>query len=202
MKESEFHVEEIDFQKYLLVLQRRWMTAVGVFGVVFTLALLHALSTKPTYTAQASLLIKTSRTSSLTGLGEDLGRLESLVQNNSPVDTQAKIVTSVPVLQATITSLSLKNDEGEPLKVEDLQKKLKVEGVKGTDVLEVSYTHQDPQLAAKVINKIVEEYTKQNIQANREEAISAGKFMLQQLPKTEEAVQKAELALRRFKERN
>lgn len=202
MKESEFHVEEIDFQKYLLVLQRRWMTAVGVFGVVFTLALLYALSIKPTYTAQASLLIKTSRTSSLTGLGEDLGRLESLVQNNSPVDTQAKIVTSVPVLQATITSLSLKNDEGEPLKVEDLQKKLKVEGVKGTDVLEVSYTHQDPQLAAKVINKIVEEYTKQNIQANREEAISAGKFMLQQLPKTEEAVQKAELALRRFKERN
>ncbi|WP_315790179.1 polysaccharide biosynthesis tyrosine autokinase [Fischerella sp. JS2] len=202
MKESEFHVEEIDFQKYLLVLQRRWMTAVGVFGVVVTLALLYALSTKPTYTAQASLLIKTSRTSSLTGLGEDLGRLESLVQDNSPVDTQAKIVTSVPVLQETITSLSLKNDEGEPLKVEDLQKKLKVEGVKGTDVLEVSYTHEDPQLAAKVINKIVEEYTKQNIQANREEAISAGKFMLQQLPKTEEAVQKAELALRRFKERN
>jgi capsular exopolysaccharide synthesis family protein len=202
MKESEFHVEEVDFQKYLLVLQRRWMTAVGVFGVVFSLALLYALSTKPTYTAQASLLIKTSRTSSLTGLGEDLGRLESLVQDNSPVDTQAKIVTSVPVLQETITSLSLKNDEGEPLKVEDLQKKLKVEGVKGTDVLEVSYTHQDPQLAAKVINKIVEEYTKQNIQANREEAISAGKFMLQQLPKTEEAVQKAELALRRFKERN
>jgi capsular exopolysaccharide synthesis family protein len=202
MKESEFHVEEIDFQKYLLVLQRRWMTAVGVFGAVVTLALLYAFSTKPTYTAQASVLIKTNRTSSLTGLGEDLGRLESLVQENSPTDTQAKIVISVPVIQETITSLSLKNDQGEPLTVEDLLENFTVEAVKGTDVLEVSYTDEDPQLAAKVINKVVDTYIQQNIQANREEAISAGKFMLQQLPRTEEAVQKAELALRRFKEKN
>ncbi|MCP6758088.1 MAG: polysaccharide biosynthesis tyrosine autokinase [Fischerella sp. CENA71] len=202
MKESELRVEEIDFQKYLLVLQRRWMTAVGIFGAVVTLALLYALSLKPTYTAQASLLIKTNRTSSLTGLGEDIGRLESLVRENSPVDTQAKIVTSVPVIQETITSLSLKNDKDEPLTVEELLENLKVEGVKGTDVLEISYTDDSPQLAAKVINKIADNYIQQNIQANREEATSAGKFILQQLPKTEEAVQKAELALRRFKEKN
>ncbi|KOP23869.1 lipopolysaccharide biosynthesis protein [Hapalosiphon sp. MRB220] len=203
MKESEFkEVEEIDFQKYLLVLQRRWMTAVGIFGAVVTLALLYAFSLKPTYTAQASLLIKTNRTSSLTGLGEDIGRIESLVRENSPVDTQAKIVISVPVIQETITSLSLKNDEGEPLTVEELLEDLKVESVKGTDVLEISYTNENPQLAAKVINKVVDTYIKQNIQANREEATSAGRFILQQLPKTEEAVQKAELALRRFKEKN
>lgn len=30
MKESEYQLEEIDVQKYLLVLQRRWMTTVGV----------------------------------------------------------------------------------------------------------------------------------------------------------------------------
>ncbi|TFI54044.1 polysaccharide biosynthesis tyrosine autokinase [Mastigocladus laminosus UU774] len=202
MKESEFKVEEIDFQKYLLVLQRRWMTAVGICGVVLSLALLYAFSLKPTYTAQASLLIKTNRTSSLTGLGEDIGRLESLVRENSPVDTQAKIVISVPVIQETITSLSLKNNEGEPLTVEELLENLKVEGVKGTDVLEISYTDENPELAAKVINKIVDTYIQQNIQANREEATSAGRFILQQLPKTEEAVQKAELALRRFKEKN
>ncbi|MBW4433649.1 MAG: polysaccharide biosynthesis tyrosine autokinase [Pelatocladus maniniholoensis HA4357-MV3] len=202
MKESEYQLEEIDVQKYLLVLQRRWMTAVGVFGAVVTLALLYAFSLKPTYTAQASLLIKTNRASSLTGLGEDIGRLESLVRENSPVDTQAKIVISVPVIQETITSLSLKNDEGEPLTVEELLENLKVEGVKGTDVLEISYTNENPQLAAKVINKVVDTYIKQNIQANREEATSAGRFILQQLPKTEEAVQKAELALRRFKEKN
>ncbi|RAM53008.1 MAG: lipopolysaccharide biosynthesis protein [Hapalosiphonaceae cyanobacterium JJU2] len=202
MKESEFKVEEIDFQKYLLVLQRRWLTAVGICGVVLSLALLYAFSLKPTYTAQASLLIKTNRTSSLTGLGEDIGRLESLVRENSPVDTQAKIVISVPVIQETITSLSLKNNEGEPLTVEELLENLKVEGVKGTDVLEISYTDENPELAAKVINKIVDTYIQQNIQANREEATSAGRFILQQLPKTEEAVQKAELALRRFKEKN
>ncbi|MCX7593292.1 MAG: polysaccharide biosynthesis tyrosine autokinase [Fischerella sp.] len=194
--------EEIDFQKYWLVLQRRWVSALGILGAVATIASVYAFSSKPTYKAEASLLIKTNRTSSLTGLGGDLGRLESLVQENSPVDTQAKIVTSVPVIQETITELELTDDEGKPLKVRDFLENLKVEGAKGTDVLQISYSDPDPELAAKIVNKVIDAYIKQNVQANRAEAVSARKFILEQLPKTEEAVQKAELALRRFKEKN
>jgi capsular exopolysaccharide synthesis family protein len=202
MMESRPNFEEIDFQKYWLVLQRRWVAAVGVFGSVFTFALLYALSLKSTYKAEASLLIKTNNTSSLTGLGEDIGRLESLLYTNSPIDTQAKIVTSVPVIEETIRELDLKDNEGKPIKTQDLIKQLKVESVKGTDVLEISYTNKDPQMAAKVVNQVIDNYINQNVQANRAEAVSASKFILEQLPKTEEAVQKAEFALRRFRERN
>ena len=158
--------EEIDFQKYLLVLQRRWVPAVGFFGVAVTLASLYAFLLKPTYNAEGSLLIKTNRTSSLTGLGEALGRLDSLATNNNPSDTQAKIVASVPVIQETITDLDLRDDKGKPLTIEELSNKLKIKGDKGTEVLEVSYTNTNPKLAAKVVNKLMQVYIKNNIREN------------------------------------
>jgi polysaccharide biosynthesis transport protein len=195
-------LEEIDFQKYWLVLQRRWLPAVGIFGTVLTLASVYAFSLKPYYQAQASLLIKTNRTSSLTGLGEDLGRLEALVSQSSPVDTQVKIVTSVPVLQETIKALDLRDSLGNPLRIEDLAAALSVVSVKGTDLLEIYYADSDPLMAAKVVNKLVEIYIKQNIQTNRAEAVSARKFMWEQVPKTEQAVKQAEANLRKFKEAN
>ncbi|MBW4633628.1 MAG: polysaccharide biosynthesis tyrosine autokinase [Iphinoe sp. HA4291-MV1] len=194
--------EEIDFQKYLLVLQRRWVPAVGIFGVVVTLASLSALSLKPTYKAQGSLLIKTNRTSSLTGLGEAIGRLETLTVNSNPSDTQAKIVVSVPIIQETITELELKDDKGKLFTIEELTKKLQIKSANGTEVLEVSYTDDNPELAAKILNKVMQAYIRNNIEANREEAVSARKFIQIQLPATEVSVKEAESALRKFKESN
>ncbi len=197
--------EEIDFQKYLQVLQRRWKPGVGVFGVVVILATLNALSLKPTYKAEANLLIKTNQTSSLAGFGQAIGaigRLESLALTNNPLDTQGKIVTSVPVIQETIHSLNLKDDQGKPLKIRAFTKKLKVESVKGTDILQISYTDKNPQLAAEVVNKVIEVYIRNNRQANRAETVSVRKFIKEQLPEIENNVRKAETALRKFKEKN
>ena len=194
--------EEINFQKYLLVLQRRWLPAVGVFGVVVTLAFLYTFSLKPTYKAEGSLLIRTNRTASLTGLGENMGRLEPVNSTTSPLDTQVNIITSVPIMEGTIRELDLQDKQGKPLTIAGLTSKLKVEGVKGTDIIQISSTADDPQLAAKVVNKVIEVYIKNNVEANRAEAVSARKFILEQLPGTEVSVKQAESALRKFKEEN
>jgi polysaccharide biosynthesis transport protein len=196
------NVEEIDFQKYLQVLQRRWLPAVGIFGVIVTAASVYAFSLKPTYEAQGSVLIKSDNTYSLTGLGENLGRIQALTQEGSPLETQAKIVTSVPVIQETIKSLNLKDKEGKAVEIEALVKKLKVKGAVGTDVLEISYTDDDPKLAAQVVNKVIDLYINRNVTDNQAEAISARKFIWKQLPEREQAVKQEELALRKFKEDN
>jgi len=106
--ESKPNFEEIDFQKYLLVLQRRWLPTVGIFTIVTSFATLFAFSLKASYKADGSLLIRTNETSSLTGLGEAIGKLESLTTTNNPLETQAKIVTSVPVLQKLLEHLTSK----------------------------------------------------------------------------------------------
>ncbi|MBD2773257.1 GumC family protein [Iningainema tapete] len=196
------NAEEIDLQKYLLVLQRRWMPAVGVFGVVLACGFLYTLTLKPTYKAEGSLLIKSNHTSALTGLGESIGKIEPLTLTNNPLDTQAKIVTSIPVIQETIAALNLRDKQGKLLDTEALISKLKVTSTKGTEVLEVSYTDNNPKLAAKVVNKVMSAYIKNNIEANRAEAVAARTFVMQQLPRTELSVKEAELALRKFKEDN
>ncbi|MBP5972724.1 polysaccharide biosynthesis tyrosine autokinase [Brasilonema sp. CT11] len=194
--------EEIDFQKYWLILQRRWLPAVGVCGVVVIVASLLAFSSKPTYKAEGSLLIKTNRTSSLTGLGEAIGRLEALTTESNPSETQAKIVASVPVIQETIAELNLRDDKGKYITIEQLTNTLKITSLKGTEILQISYTDKDPKLAARVVNKVMQAYIKNNIEANRQEAVSARKFIQKQLPTTEVSVKEAESALRKFKENN
>lgn len=140
MDTNSSNVEEIDFQKYLLVVRRRWIPALGVFGLVVTLASLFAFSLKPSYKADGSLLIKTNRTSSLTGLGQAIGQIEALTTTNNPLETQAKIVASVPVIQETIRTLDLKDDQGQFMRLQDFLEKLKIENAKGTEVLQISYT--------------------------------------------------------------
>lgn len=200
--EARDYVEEIDFQKYWLVLKRRWLPALGVFGLVLSFASLYALSRKPVYEAEGRLLFKSNRTSSLTGLAEEIGRLEALGFNNNPLDTQAEIVRSTPVLQQTINSLSLRNDEGELLRPQELDEQLEVKGIPGTDVLRISHQSDDPESAALVINRLMDVYLQENISSNRAETAAAREFIVSQLPRTEAAVQEADLALRQFRERN
>lgn len=196
------HVEEVNIQKYLEVLQRRWLVVVGIFGITVTLGCLYAFSLKPSYKAEASLMIKTNRTSSLTGLPEDIGRLEALNVNDNPLETQVRIVGSNPVLDNTIKSLNLKDNEGKPLSIRDLAQQLKVEGIKGTDVVQLSYQSDNPELAAKIVNQVIDSYIDLNIKANQSEAFAAKQVLVAELPKAEVIVRRAESELRVFKEKN
>lgn len=199
--EPQEHWEEIDLHKYWLILQRRWLVVAGIFGVVFTIALMQASSQKPTYQALASLLIKPDRASSLTGLGGGMGQVATSSEK-SPSETQAKIITSVPVIEATIQSPDLKNAQGQPLTLGEVSSKLQVETTKGTDVLQISYIDYHPEVAASVVNRLIDIYISKDIEENRRQATSAREFIEAQLPKTERAVKDTESKLREFKEEN
>nr|MBA3920868.1 polysaccharide biosynthesis tyrosine autokinase [Nostocaceae cyanobacterium] len=200
--ESLPNVEQVDIQKYLQVLQRRWLPVVGIFSISVTLGCLYALSLKPSYKAEGSLMIKTNRTSSLAGLPEDIGRLESLSQNENPLETQVRVVASNPVLEKTIQSLNLKDAKGQLLPIRALAGKLKIEGIKGSDVIQLSYKDNDPQLAAKVVNQVIDNYMKLNVEANQNDAFTAKQILVKELPNAEQIVRNAELKLRSFKEIN
>jgi polysaccharide biosynthesis transport protein len=200
--ESLPNFEEVDVRKYLQVLQRRWLPAVAVCGATMSLAFVAALAIKPSYQAEGSLLIKANRTASITGVGENLGRLDGVTSNNNPLVTQSRIITSNPILQKTIDALNIKDNKGKAISIRDFNKKLVVADSVGSDVLQIAYKDTNPELAAKVVNTIIDIYIKDNIEANQEEALTALKFIKQQLPISEASVRKAESELRQFKEKN
>ncbi|MBN4003546.1 polysaccharide biosynthesis tyrosine autokinase [Nostoc sp. LPT] len=194
--------EEVNIQKYLEVIQRRWLPLVGIFAISVTLGCLYAFSLKPSYKAEGSLMIKTNRSSSLTGLPDDIGRLEALNVNDNPLETQVRVIGSNPVIEKTINSLNLKDSQGKLLSIPDLAKQLKIEGIKGTDVVQLSYKGGDPELAAKIINEVIDSYIDLNIKANQNEARTAKQVLVTEVPKAEEVVRRAESKLRLFKETN
>ncbi|RUS95237.1 hypothetical protein DSM106972_091140 [Dulcicalothrix desertica PCC 7102] len=193
---------EVDFQQYLRILKRRWLVTAGVMGSVFGLTALVTFSQKPVYESQGKLLIKNNGASSLTGLSEKVGALSALTNTSSPLDTEAEVIRSNPLVKKTISELELKDKKGKPLKVEPFLKLLKVKSVKGTDVLEMTYRDTDPKVAADVINTLVKYYIENNIRVNRLDATSAREFLSKQLPNIEGRVIAAEAGLRKFKDEN
>jgi capsular exopolysaccharide synthesis family protein len=193
---------DLDLQKYWFILKRRWLPATAVFGLIVTLATWVAFLQKPDYTATGTLLLKKSGASSLTGLGDQLGLLEAVTSQSNPVKTETEVIRSLPLVQEAISTLNLKNEQGEPLDAEKLKKELKLKSLAGTDIVELSYKSKDPQQAAAVVNTLMSLYIRQNVSTNRAEARDVATFIAKELPQTEASLNQAETNLRRFKEQN
>ncbi|MBW4593979.1 MAG: polysaccharide biosynthesis tyrosine autokinase [Brasilonema angustatum HA4187-MV1] len=197
--ETRGYQEEVEIQKYWLVLKRRWPIVVGVLLASIGFSSFLIFLQKPEYQASGMLLFKSDRTSSLTKVGEKIGDLESLMREGNPLETQAVILKSEPILKEVIDTLGLKDKKGNALGPESLQ--VKVEPIVGTDILKVSYTSGNPELTASVVNQVMKSYVAKNIQFNRTQVVAAGEFIKKQLPQTRVELNQAAEALREFKTR-
>lgn len=185
-----------ELEQYWHILRRRWLPASTICGVVLALTAWITFQQQPIYEAKGKVLLKrTNSTASLTGVGKPISELES-VGGTNPTNTQAEILRSIPIVQDTIAALKLSQ------KPDDFIKSLNVTNIKATDILDVAYKDTNPQKAAAIVNKLMQEYVKSDVNAQRAEAQGAREFVEKQLPLTEANVRQAEEAMRRFKEQN
>jgi polysaccharide biosynthesis transport protein len=195
--ESKNYPQEIDIQQYWLPIKRRWPFLMVVLMTSLGISTFAILKQKPEYQATGMLLFKSDRISSLTKVGEKIGDLESLMREGNPLETQAVIVNSEPILKEVIKTLELKDKQGNLLDPELL--KVKVEPIVGTDVLKVSYTSEKPELSASVVNELMKSYVANNIQSNRTQVVVAGEFLKKQLPSSRQELEKVAETIRQFK---
>jgi polysaccharide biosynthesis transport protein len=194
--------EYLDFQKYWQVLKRRWVPALATFASVVGIATAGSLLSPQIYEAEAELLIESNNTGRLTGLEDSLGKVEGLTIDSNPVTTQARVLQSRPVVKQLIKDLNLRDDDGKFLKYEDIVDNLKIKPIVGTDVLQVSYTNKDPEIAALTVNKLIELYIDTDALNNSSSSAAASKFIKKQLPQVEANLRQAEANLREFKTQN
>ncbi len=200
---------DLDLSRYLLILKRWWLPATGIFAATVMVSAVATQFMKPSYEAEGKLLFRVPSFKVVgTDLlpnnseGRDAGDLKSLLATQNPINTQIEVISSPALLQQTIDKLQLKNEEGEPLKAKDLQKSLTLKIIGGTDVLRISHASRNPEEAAAVVNTIMNLYLENDILTNRSEAASTRQFLAKQLPKTQAAVDNAEVALRIFKQKH
>ncbi|MFN6519451.1 MAG: GumC family protein [Nostoc sp. CreGUA01] len=200
---------DLDLNRYLLILKRWWVPAATIFLATVMLSAVATRFMKPSYEAEGKLLF---RIPSFKVVGSNLlptsteggssGDLKSLIPSQNPINTQIEVISSPALLQKTIDKLQLKDKEGQPVTVKALQKSLVLKIVGGTDVLRITYSSLDAEEAAAVVNTVMNVYVENDILTNRSEAASTRQFIARQLPKTQEAVDKAERELRIFKQKN
>jgi polysaccharide biosynthesis transport protein len=192
-----------NFTRYWLIIKRRWLPGLLVFPPIFVLVFITLASKKPVYVAEGTLRFqKTNTTSSLTGVGKEIGDLTPLAEKTNPLSTETEVIRSANVVKKIIDRLNLKSEKGVPIKLNDFLKQLTVNEVQKTDVLKVSYKDTNPKTAAKIVNTLMAVYLEHNLSFNRAEAAAARKFLERQLPNAELTVRKAEGGLRSFKEKN
>lgn len=98
----------------------------------------------------------------------------------------------------------LKNDNSQnSLKDKALllfQKNLKVEGIKTSNVIDVSFKHKDPKIAAQVVNAIADAYLNLHLEVYKSK--QSYNFFKDQSDQLENRLKKAEDKLKSFKESN
>jgi polysaccharide biosynthesis transport protein len=193
---------DINVEEYLLKLKRRWLPALSVFVVTVGTTLFLTSFVDETYKSEGKILFKKNTPNALLKLGENTNEFDSLLNTQTPLSTEKLRMTSEPVLQQTIDQLKLENSQGEPLKVKDLEKKLVIEIVGGSDVISIEYKDPDPIIASKVVNTLMNVYVEEHVRSNKSATASADSFISGTIPKIESKLDNLEADLQNFYEKN
>jgi len=186
-------------QRFLLILNRRKFPALAVFAAVFSYVAWNTFTSRPIYETEGMLLLKPNNAFSITELDNRLSKVDALAGN--PLGNEVELIRSLPMAQKVIDALKIKNvDVPDNPKV--LLGGLRVRVLATTDIVAISYQDTDPERAAKVVNAFLEVYSQEDVKNNRLEAKSAREFIEAQLPIVEKNVQRAEIKMRGFKEKN
>jgi len=164
----------------------------------------------PTYEARSSLMVKFG--------GEYVNRPEAVDARSFPwslnqeemVNSEIQILTSRELIEKVLTALKVETVypdlvESPPSGMTPLQaailafeKKLTVEGVKKSNVIEVAFLHKNPQVAARVVNLLVDGYKEKRLQVFSDPQSS---FLEKQLAYYERQLKESEDKLESFKQR-
>jgi capsular exopolysaccharide synthesis family protein len=201
------YIEQIDLQRYWLVLKRRWLPALAISLLPLAGAMYLASKSQDAYESIGQVLIKQrDPAAALAGVPPELTTQQDFGYRPgdeiSVITTQQTILTSSEVLDDVITALNLKDEKGERLKINDLRKNLTTAQVPGTSIIQVSYKGKDPAITAAVVNALMDAYVNQNIESNRAEARGAREFIEKELPRARDTLEQASAGLSSFRTRN
>jgi succinoglycan biosynthesis transport protein ExoP len=191
-------------QYWQILWKRRWWVVLAFMTVVLATGVI-TFTMPPVYQASTKILLA-EKDKTLSAIGEkmsDFTQLSTLSRTGSPLDTQTELMKSSPIVSQVIKRVGLQDPiTGDPINQERFLQSAKINTIKGTDILQISYEHTSPIIATQVSDVWAQVFVEKNKMANRLEASSAANFISAQLEKTKAELSKAETALRDYKQAN
>ncbi|NEO77294.1 polysaccharide biosynthesis tyrosine autokinase [Moorena sp. SIO4G3] len=183
-----------------LALRRRLLPALATFTSVIGGAIAYLVVTAPVYQVKARLMLDNKKVS-VSELGRNLSQVPANTPGGAnPIATQAELVGSERVLERALDEIAILGSSQEGLTIDTLREDLKVKIVPATNILELSYQGQNPELATTVLNAIANAMVSESAEGIRSEAKAVREFLEKEVPLRRLEVAAAEAALNKFKQ--
>ena len=143
-------MEEINIRDFLNYLKKYVLVIVAVTLVLIIGVFIYDKSIKkPLYTTYTTIILtKSNETQTGTTITQN-----DILLNQKLVETYSKIIKSKLVLEQVIS------ETGVTYTAEELSKNVSVEAYENTEMLKISVTDQDPELAANIANSIAQVFS-------------------------------------------
>ncbi len=168
-----------------------------LFTVLGLLASSVWVHTRPTVYTASALVMKKQQRSPLQVLATEAGSMVTA----DVMASEMELIRSRSVLSevgAALTPRRRLDGPGDP--VEWLRSRLEVTAARGTNLIRIDYTADDPGLAADVVNAVVEAYRSRSARAAIEEAVRRREFLAHQVAGLEDSVRVARERLADYQE--
>ena len=207
--------ERYILEDFLIVLFKHKYKILAAFFTVMVAVTIKTYSTTPVYQTHASLMVQSGR-ESLSRPEVGNGDERVILGLSALVRTETQILTSADLIEEVITDLGVENIYPDmigpspkgPTPVEKAAIKsatfrfkggLSAAAVKGSNVINVSFKHNDPQVAARAVNQLIESFKVKHIEIFKNPRAS---FMEKQLAVYRQRLQESEKNLEAFKQKN
>ena len=206
--------------QYLPVLRKHRWTILATIIIVVTITTIVTLRTIPIYEAVGRIAIGRENDNVLgfKGSGEGLTSDDYDYDYTVAIDTQIKILQSDAIALSTAKALQLDKDPAfthlpagadpsqttslEPAQEAALmgfvQGGLRLSVVPKTRIVEIRFANPDPQLAAKVVNTLVNVYVEQNFKTKFDSAMQTSDWLSKQLTDLQLKVETSQEKLVRY----
>lgn len=200
---AQYELNVIDY--WLILKKRKYLILLSaVMVVVFTFLFSEFLKPNPIYEASARVKFERSAT-----MAQQL--LESLSYSNlNDIGTQIEFIRSFPVMERVATDLSrVALDISEEEKrsaaylniIYNLGQEITAQREGDTNIIRISATSDQPELAERMANSTASAYRVENIATRNRLVTESRQFVEEQLANLEKHLNDSEEALRTFKER-
>jgi polysaccharide biosynthesis protein PslE len=199
-----------NLRDFLTVIFKHKAKIVTIFFATVITVTIGSFLIPPVYEAKSSLLVKFGREYIYRPEVGDKSPMIS-INHDETINSEINILTSRDLIEKVITTLKVENIypelvESPPSKMTPIEaailkfeKKLAVEGIKKSSVIEVSFQHKNPQIAARAINMLVDFYKGKHLEVYNAPQSS---FLEKQLTTYDQKLKQSENELEAFKQKN
>lgn len=196
----------------LMIYRRRWL-AMGLFAGIFLTVALVTMLMPSVFMARAQVLLKKERVSNIISATESAASDAKPQLTEEVLNSEIEIIKSTYVLQAVLQKADLYKRIVIPpedkqlseelwlaLGVATLKKTLECQIVPKSNIIQVSYESEDPQLAAQIVNEICRLYVDRHLQVHESEGVYS--FFQKQAQVLQDTVAYLSNLLQEFEEEN